>query len=158
MPTFPFLFLPYVFLDERWRWPLVVLGVLSAVIQLVIVATNPLVGRFDNPLFQYWIPSLLTRQIRAALIVRQRYGIPYRFALLFVIVWMSLGPGLVWLWRHLRATWRDRFLKGAFALVLIVYMAAAFPLDFRHPTRVPDIYLLPSPPVRDNPPTLNSSP
>ncbi len=157
VPTFPYLFLPYVFLNTRWRWPLIGLGLVSAFFQLAIVLTNPLVGRYADPLLQYWLPHLWTPQVKAALVIRQRFGVPYRFALLFLLLWMALGPVLVWVQERLHAPWRSRIMRAAFAVTVIVYLLVAFPVDVRHPTQVPPLYRLPSPPVRDNPPPLPGS-
>lgn len=152
VPTFPFLFLPYVFLGKRWRWPLVGLALITGAIQFLIVVVNPLVGRFDNPLLAYWLPRFVRGQTKAGLVVRQRYGIPYRLGLAFVIGVMAAGPLLVWAWLRLPPGRRERMARIALVLSLGLYVLTAFPVDVRHPTSVPAFYLQPSPPVRDNPP------
>ncbi len=152
VPTFPYLFLPYVFLDERWRWPLILLGLWSTAVQWSIVVVGPLVGRYSNPLLAHWIPDLLHGRVKAGLIVRQRWGLPYSLSLVFVLSLMLLGALLPVLQRRLPESRRAFVLRGLFVLVFLFYLAAAFPVDLRHPTRVPDIYTRPSPPVRDNPP------
>ncbi len=152
VPTFPFLFLPYIFLGKGWRWPLVGLALLSAAIQFLIVVVNPLVGRFDNPLLAYWLPRFLRGQTKVGLVVRQRYGIPYRLGLVLVLGVMAAGPALVWAWHRLSRRGRERLARVALLVSLGLYVLTAFPLDLRHPTKVPAWYLRPSPPVRDNPP------
>lgn len=152
VPTLPYLFLPFAFLGRGWRWPLVFLAGVSALIQFVIVVTDPLVGRFSNPLISYWIPMLVTRQARVGIMLRQRYPMPYSFTLLLILGLMVLGPVAVWVWYRLAKGWRERVITGLVVLVVGLYVAAAFPLDVRRPTQVPAFYLRPSPPVRDNPP------
>ncbi len=152
VPTFPYLFLPYVFLGKRWRWPLVILGVTGTAIQLSITVVNPLVGRYAHPLRDYWMPRFLRGEVKAGLVLRQRLGIPYRLALLLLLFQMALGPLVVWGVYHLPARLARLLLWGSLVLALGFYLIGAFPLDLRHPTQVPHLYTRPSPPVRDNPP------
>lgn len=152
VPTLPFLFLPYIFLEERWRLPLALLGLISAGIQYVIVLVDPMVGRFANPLFEYWLPQALAGNLRVGLVLRQRYSMPYRVALVVITLLIALGPGAVWLWWRRDEKGKCSLARGVLALTLVLYLAAAFPLDLRRPDAVPPFYLRPSPPVRDNPP------
>ncbi len=155
VPALPYLFLPYIFLEERWRWPVALLGGVSAAVQLLIVVVDPMVGRFSNPLLSYWIPRFLQGRVQAGLVLRQRWGIPYGVSLLLVVGAMLAGPLIVWAYRRLSEPARGRVVRGALVLSLLLYLMAAFPLDLRHPTQVPSLYTQPSPPVRDNPPGGN---
>lgn len=152
VPTLPFLFLPFVFLSERWKIPLFLLGGISATVQLLIILVNPLVGRFDNPLFEYWLPRALQGNLRAGLAIRHRYPVPYTLALGMVLLLMALGPVITWLWLRLDERRRCSLARNFVVIALIVYLVAAFPIDLKRPTQVPPFYLQPSPPVRDNPP------
>jgi len=152
VPTLPFLFLPFVFLSDRWRIPLLLLGVFSAGIQLLIILVDPLVGRFDNPLFEYWLPRALQGKLRAGLALRHRYPVPYSLALGLILALMALGPLATWFWLRLNEERRCTLARNLAVFTIIVYLVVAFPLDLKQPNRVPPFYLQPSPPVRDNPP------
>ena len=152
VPTLPFLFLPYVFLGKGWRVGLLVLGGVSVLVQYLIVLVDPLVGRFANPLFEYWVPRALAGQLRVGLVLRQRYPLPYSVGLGMVTLLMVLGPVAVWLWQRRDERGRCALARNLLALMLVLYLAAAFPVDLRRPSQVPAFYLRPSPPVRDNPP------
>lgn len=151
VPVLPYLTLPLVFLPERWLIVMVPLGGLSALIQGIIVVTDPLVGRFANPLVEYWLPMLAMGDLRTGVVLRQRYGVPFRLVLLLVATCVLLWP-LVGIWGSRagrESRWRvNVLLAGA----VLLYLIAAFPLDVRAPRQVPALYLRPSPPVRDDPP------
>ncbi len=153
VPVIPFLMVPFAFLPRRWWIPFTALALLSAAIQFIIVVTDPLVGRFANPLLEHWLPMFVLRDWRVGLILRQRLGIPYRVALGLVWLAMLLGPVAAFLWHRVAGSLREKLVNGLLALSLAFYLVAAFPLDLRAPTQVPAFYLRPSPPVRDNPPT-----
>ncbi len=152
VPTLPFLFLPYVFLSEGWAIPLALLGAVSAGVQLLIILVNPLVGRFANPLFEYWGPRALAGKFRTGLALHHRYAAPYSIALGLVLMAMLAGPVVTWLWLRLDGARRCRLARHFLAVALVAYLLLAFPIDLKQPTRVPPFYLQPSPPVRDNPP------
>ncbi len=155
VPTLPFLFLPFIFLSTKWVLPLALLGAMSAGIQLLIILVNPLVGRFANPLFEYWGPRALAGKFRTGLALHHRSGVPYSVALGIILLSLVGGTMVTWLWLRADAARRCRLARHFLAVMLVVYLLVSFPVDVKQPTRVPPFYLQPSPPVRDNPPVID---
>ncbi len=155
--SFPYLFLPYVFLSGRWRWPLWLLGGVSGIIQFAIVAGNPLVGRFANPLLEYWLPRLLVKHEGMPILFRLRYGLPYTISLLLLFLLVILGI-IVWLWPVVKSLAGKSLLVTVTALFLVVYLLASGPVNLRHPRQIPPSFLQASPPIRDGGPLLPTDP
>jgi len=155
--TFPYLFIPYLFIEGRWRWLLWPLAAVSGLIQFAIVDGNPGVGRFANPLLQYWLPRVFLEHQGVPLVPRLRWGIPYRWSIALIFLIVALGF-LVWLWRVTPTRKGRAKMISLTALLLVLYLVFASPLDVRHPRQIPPTFLRPSPPVRDGGPLLPTDP
>lgn len=142
IPTLPFLVLPLTFLGQRWRWPFLVLLLLSMGMMFLVTYVSPKVPagpRHPFPLLDFWLPRLRSGRMASWMVTQVRFGWRRRYGLLALFLALSVA-GVGWLASGQR--WRRPRLGNGLAwasllLLLGFYLLIALPIDLRQPRVVP---------------------
>lgn len=150
IPCLPFLAFALAQLHRRALPLLLLLGGVTIAITFLITLTGPMAPGWElNPLFEYWWPRLLHGQLPWTE-PWVRFGLPYRWvlpgllgvAVIALVAWAA-REGIRWRGREL-PPWLGTTLIW---LLLVVYVAAAFPVNLRYPLQLPAPYLTHKPSV-----------